>query len=114
MSIYLNNSFISADTGKSRYILGSYAFGSGALYSFWPVAPFIICDDGGSDWESPCVSSLSSSYYFNNKHFLFKLNENKKSQTIHTRGLAPGLSFCPWWIGGSRENLAPLAASGAK
>ncbi len=58
--MYLNKSFISDDTGKSRYIFGSYAFGSGARYSFWPVALFNICDDGGSESDSPCVSSLSS------------------------------------------------------
>lgn len=66
-SIYLNKSFISADTGKSRYIFGSYAFGSGVLYSFWPLPPFNICDEGGSDCESPCVSSLSSPYYLNSR-----------------------------------------------
>jgi hypothetical protein len=61
LSIYLNRSFISADTGKSRYIFGSYAVVSGVLYSFCPPV-FNICDEGESDCESPCVSSLSSPY----------------------------------------------------
>ncbi len=57
-SIYLKISFTSAETGKSWYIFGSYASGSGDLYSFCPPAPCNICDDGESEAESSCVSSL--------------------------------------------------------
>jgi len=50
----------SAETGKSWYIFGSYASGSGDLYSFCSFLPCKICDDGESDAESSCVSSSCS------------------------------------------------------
>jgi len=103
---------ISSDTGKSRNIFGSYAFESGVRYSFWPPAPFNTCDDGGSESESPCVSSWSPPYYINNKKKI-----NLKKTAHHTRGLGPGLSSSRWCIGCSRGNFVPAAVkleSGAK
>ena len=73
--MYLNISLISDDTGKSWYIDGSYAFASGALYSFWPLILFNICDDGESEsdyqaFSPPIVFSLGGAMD------VYKISEN--------------------------------------